>query len=348
MDRLLSPQRRAAWLAHVADLLAVRIPHGEVDPDSRRRIQLTTALTTLPTLLALPSVVRFGRLGVVASLALVVLAGAGSAANLLLLRRTHDPRIAGVLGTGQLFLLLLVGTLQAGGFLAPTFGWLYVVPLIAALTVDARAAGAFTVVVGLTTVAFWGLDAQARGVELTRLFDRLSAVLATGVVVGAVALRRSPLLSTTSDEELTEKVHFPPDVPSAPPSPARTDLDGLLPSRLRILSTGGRGDERWLESELAEHEVRVVSDPETAITTFLDEGYDVLLARLEAGPLSGIDLRTAIARLAPDRARRVLLTTSAPFSTDASIARRQGIAVLDEPLDGRELRSALARALAPG
>ncbi|MEN0068633.1 MAG: hybrid sensor histidine kinase/response regulator [Myxococcota bacterium] len=205
-----------ALSARLDDLLALYVSREEVAPDHRRRIQVITLVTTLIVAIALPFIVQYWRLGIPSMSAAVtatVLAGLG---NLAVLYRSRDTSLAGVIGTGVLFLLLLASNLHSGGFYDPNFGWFYTIPMLAALTVNARAGWAFTALVIVTTSAFWLAEQSGFVVPdlvppeshaQQSLFNRVSAIIAIAVILAALASRErfsATLLRQANEDRLAE------------------------------------------------------------------------------------------------------------------------------------------------
>ena len=179
-------------------LLALGVPPGMLAPEHRRRIQVITMVTGLILMVGLPFVVQYWAIGMATMSLAVALTMVVGVINVWVLRRTHHADAAGIAGTAALFLLLVASNLHSGGFYDPNFGWLYVIPMVAALTVNARAGWAYAAVVLLTTGAFWW--ASELGIEIPdevpadqhaiqSLLNRGSAVLTIAVVLAALAAR---------------------------------------------------------------------------------------------------------------------------------------------------------------
>jgi signal transduction histidine kinase len=166
-----------------------------VPPEPTRRIRVMTLVSLGILAVGLPFIGQYWMLGVrwmSVAVAVTVLAGL---ANLLWLYRTLDYKTAGTIGAFLLFVLLLLSNWASGGFYDPNFGWLYTLPIFAALLVNARAGWVFTALVLLVTVLFWyaptwGIQIPNRIPEemqaVQSLANRVSAILAIGILLGAL------------------------------------------------------------------------------------------------------------------------------------------------------------------
>lgn len=115
---------------------------------------------------------------------------------LLWVRRGGNSDVGGLLLTSALLVLLTYSNFCSGGFGDPNFSWLYVIPLLASLLVNARVGWLFTGVVLALALLFW--FAPQWGFEIPNyvppelhqeqsLANRLSAIIAIGVILGALA-----------------------------------------------------------------------------------------------------------------------------------------------------------------
>ncbi len=111
-------------------------------------------------------------------------------------RRGGNAATGGGVVTGALLILLVYSNWCSGGIGDPNFGWLYVIPVLAALLVDARVGWIFTGIVFMLALLFWfapvyGIEIPDYvPVELQReqsLANRLSAIVAMGVMLAALA-----------------------------------------------------------------------------------------------------------------------------------------------------------------
>ncbi|MEO0602369.1 MAG: response regulator, partial [Myxococcota bacterium] len=148
-------------------------------------------------------------------------------------------------------------------------------------------------------------------------------------------------LATDPDLRVRRPIRVDEDVEDAP-----TQGPDTTP-RLRVLAVDDEiGVLLWLQAELSEHDVRVTTDAREAAAGFVEGDYHVLVCDLEMPDAPGSEVHATIQALAPDRAGRVVFLTDRRDALDTSrIAGGQAIAVLRKPVDPRQLRAALYRAL---
>ena len=165
-----------------------------------RRLRVLTQVTLAIVLIGLGFVFQYYRLGVgwmSAAVAMTIVLGI---ANLAWARRRAGSVLGGMLATYLLLQLVVLSNWCSGGFYDPNFGWLYVIPMLGALLVNARAGWFFTAVVFAITLLFWW--APQLGIEVPNyipvdlhaqqsLANRLSAVLGVGVLLAAIASQQN-------------------------------------------------------------------------------------------------------------------------------------------------------------
>ncbi len=168
--------------------------------EERRRLNVLTQVTLVIVLIGFAFVYQYHRLGVdwmAAAVAATIVLGL---ANLLWARRWAGSAVGGMLATCLLLQLVVLSNWCSGGFYDPNFGWLYVIPMLGALLVDARAGLLFTSVVFVITLLFWW--APEAGIEIPNyippelhaeqsLANRLSAVVGIGVLLAAISSQQS-------------------------------------------------------------------------------------------------------------------------------------------------------------
>ena len=164
--------------------------------EESRRIWVLTLVTTIFLAMGPIFVFRYYAMGI-RSLSVVVAAAMLFAAGVLFwVRRGGNSERGGLLVTSALLAVLIYSNLCSGGFEDPNFGWLYVIPLAAALLVSARVGWIFTGIVLVVAFFFWTVPQF--GFEIPdyvppelhdeqSLFNRLSAIIAIGVILGALA-----------------------------------------------------------------------------------------------------------------------------------------------------------------
>ncbi|MBX2800019.1 MAG: response regulator [Myxococcales bacterium] len=198
----MSPPLHHGWPElrdRVDSWLALGLADDQLSPAHRRRVQVITAVTATIVLVAIPFVFQYAWLGVPRMSVAVLITIAIGIGNVAWMHRSHDVVLAGYVGVGALMCLLLASNVVSGGFYDPNFAWLYVIPMLAALLVDARAGWVFTAVVLVTTVAFWLVHQQAplpswipeEAHAGQSLANRVSAIAAIAIVLGALASREA-------------------------------------------------------------------------------------------------------------------------------------------------------------
>ena len=186
-------------MAAARDWLRARWQLRDVEPGLARQIRVLSVVTTGIGLVGFPFVAQYWLMGVPVMSVAVSLAMLGAAINLVTLHRSHDVRRAGVGVVVLLSALLLLSNSVSGGFYDPNFGWLYTLPIAAALLVDARAGWVATGAVLLLTLGFW--LAPSLGLEVPDLIpadkhaaqslaNRMSAIFAIGVMLAAIDSQR--------------------------------------------------------------------------------------------------------------------------------------------------------------
>ena len=167
-----------------------------LDAEESRRVWVLTVVTTIFLAMGPIFVFRYYAMGI-RSLSVVVAAAMLFAAGVLFwVRRGGNSERGGLFVTSALLAVLIYSNLCSGGFEDPNFGWLYVIPLAAALLVSARVGWIFTGIVLAVALFFWTVPQF--GFEIPdyvppelhdeqSLFNRLSAIIAIGVILGALA-----------------------------------------------------------------------------------------------------------------------------------------------------------------
>ncbi len=167
------------------------IDPDEVGAEVHRRVRLVSIATLAMFLVGFPALLQWVVLDVPAMVVGVAVTIAAAAGNLVLLRKTRQPRLAGHLALVCLASLLIFSQFVAGGFYDPDFAWFYLLPLGAAVVVGLRGAWTWTAVTLAITLAFWSLPMH--GVEfesavpaelqpLAGLFNRVTAILGVAII----------------------------------------------------------------------------------------------------------------------------------------------------------------------
>ena len=197
---------RRTWLTSL-----VRDPS---DVEDVRRAQVVVVGSTLLVIVGVAFVIRYAALGVPLMAASVALTVAGALLNLVALRWTQRPAIAGGVATTLLYGLIFVSNVASGGFYDPNFVWFYVIPIGAAVMVGPRAGAAYSALIFVTAVGFYlagPLETLIPPSEQAQqsLANRLSAVLAIAALLGAFAAAqramRKQLLKEIDDRRAAER-----------------------------------------------------------------------------------------------------------------------------------------------
>ena len=182
-------------IAAARDWVIARWRLDELEPALARRIRVLTVVTLGVALLGFPFVGQYLMLGVPLMSVAVGMTMLAATINLVVLHRSHNARRGGIVVACLLLALLTLSNWVSGGFYDPNFGWLYTLPIAAALLVDARAGWFFTALVLLLALGFW--LAPSLGVEVPNLIppeqhaaqslaNRLSAIVAIGIMLAAI------------------------------------------------------------------------------------------------------------------------------------------------------------------
>ena len=180
------------------DLLNAGLDPAEADPTLLDRIRTINIGLIAMAAIALPFALQYTHLRLWHMTAAVLVTAAVAVGTLVSLRRNHNAQRAGTIAGFTILTLLLLSNATSGGFYDPNFGWLYVVPLVGAAVASQRIVWVLTSLVVAATLVFWVLPEI--GVELVShippeqhglqsLFNRISAVVAIGVLVIAIVAR---------------------------------------------------------------------------------------------------------------------------------------------------------------
>ncbi len=181
---------RALW----TNLRDSGLEPGSVPPVALERIRVVNTATLSIIGIGVLAVLQYAWMGLVAMVLVVAGAQLLGVLNVVVLRQTRDPALAGHAATTLLFVVLLASNVVSGGFYDPNFGWFYVLPLLGAVLNGSRGGWLWTLVVLGTTLGFWGarelglgpvdrVPAEQHAVQ--SLFNRLSAVGAVAAVAAA-------------------------------------------------------------------------------------------------------------------------------------------------------------------
>ena len=170
---------------------------GSVPAAVLEQIRIVNTATVAIIVIGLGALVQYITIGLLPMVLAVLAAVTIGIGNIVLLRATHEPWLAGHVAQLTLFALLVCSNLHSGGFYDPNFGWLYVLPLLGGVLNGFRVGWIWCGIVLVTTVAFWAApqlgfpvpDAVPADLHAQQsLFNRLSAVLAVSVVGSAFVL----------------------------------------------------------------------------------------------------------------------------------------------------------------
>ena len=202
--------RRRLYLHDSIDL-------SEISPERFRQVRVVTWVIGVLSLIGLPFVFQYWAMGIRWMSIAVMVTLAGGVISIAMVRFTGNPTLGGWVATCMLLIVLVLGNIVSGGFYDPNFGWLYAIPVLAALAIDGRAGWFFTVVVLLVTLAFFfapsfGYEMQSlippEDHAMQSLINRVTAVLAIGVGLGALISQRrfSARLLEQANRELRDEM----------------------------------------------------------------------------------------------------------------------------------------------
>jgi signal transduction histidine kinase len=187
------PRALLAWLGEALEGLDLGVDRTRVAPAELRRIRIVSGATLAMVAIGIPSAAQYFRVGVLRegiTLWAIVLA---ALVNLVVLRRTLRPQLAGHIALVLLCCAQVMSILGTGGFYDPNFAWLYLLPVGAAVAVGPRGAVGWLACTLVLTVGFWalpglGIELPNRIPEASRhaqaLFDRITAILGLAAIAG--------------------------------------------------------------------------------------------------------------------------------------------------------------------
>lgn len=186
--------------------------------EERRRLRLLTIVTLLLFGMGPIFIYRYSQMGIPELAIAVGIMMFFSLLTLGWVRKSGNASGGGLLLTLGLLALLIYSNCFSGGISNPHFGWFYVIPMLGALLMSARVGWLFTAAVFLLTIVFWmvpqyGLEisnsipAELR--EEENLAIRLSAVVAIGVILGALSAQQNFARNTLErvNNELTYEMN---------------------------------------------------------------------------------------------------------------------------------------------
>jgi signal transduction histidine kinase len=189
-------------LNHFSQAVSLGLDDGaSLSAEELRRVRLLTLTTLALGLIGVPVIIQFIKLGlplISGSIGLAILCGV---LNLEFMRRSRRTWLCGHLAMAILAAVLALPTAALGGLAGPSFAWLYLLPLGAAVVLDVRGAAVWTGVALVITTLFFALPYA--GIDLpnsiplelrhTNAFvSRLLEILAIGAIgAGFVTGQRS-------------------------------------------------------------------------------------------------------------------------------------------------------------
>ena len=174
----------------------VRQDDGDLAPLLSQRRRILTCTTLVMAAIAVPFAVQYWRICAIDMVVVMVAAVSLAFAHLWPLRRAARIRLAGHVAVALLFALIVCSSMRTGGFSDPSFVWLFIVPLAAAVLIDVRVGWIWTALVFAVVVAFWLVESSGvqvanvvpmRDTETHDLLHRL-AVIAVAVVTSSFVL----------------------------------------------------------------------------------------------------------------------------------------------------------------
>lgn len=184
-----------------------------------RRIRVIAITTTVVCLVAVPSFLQFKLLGLDTTAHLTLMAVVLAGVNLGVLRATRNPDLCGHLAVGLFALIISIDSAATGGFYQPTFAWLYLVPLVAAVLVGVKGLAVWTVITLIVNLGFWAAPDLGLVVESqippelehgNALFTRTLAITALCTIAASfvIAQRRAERLQEAANQELVRETAY--------------------------------------------------------------------------------------------------------------------------------------------
>jgi signal transduction histidine kinase len=194
-------------------MLELGIDRRCVSGETLRRVRLVSVATLAWMAIAPIAAAQYLLIGLPMAAVAIGIASVGAIVNLVWLRRTRRPHRAGHIGLALAAAMLVFNTALGGGFLDPGIAWLYVLPVGAAVVLDARGAWAWLGITLLLLMGFWALEGLGvalpdRIPETLRLHqalvDHVTALLAIGAMSMSFVLaqRRSERELARANREL--------------------------------------------------------------------------------------------------------------------------------------------------
>jgi len=192
--------------------LDLGITETDLTVKQMRRVRAISGATFAMIWVALFTVVQswaVGKWDVIAYLGIATSVGLG---NLALLRKTHDPQLSGHVAVATLAALISLSAMSSGGFYNPSFAWLYIIPLAAAVALDVRGAAVWVGITVAISAVFWVLPeigirlpdkTPPELASVNALMARILTISALGAIgVGFVVAQRR------SDTELERETTY--------------------------------------------------------------------------------------------------------------------------------------------
>lgn len=184
-------------LAGAFVFLDLGIQRESVSAEQMRQIRVIAITSMAVCVVGFTSAVQFGRLGLHDNaLATLIAIGLGLV-NLCLLRATRNPVLCGHVAVALFALIININSAATGGYYAPNFSWIYLIPLAAAVLVELRGLWVWTGVTLLINFGFWiapefGLvftnQVPIESIHGNALFTRMLAIATLGAMSASFVL----------------------------------------------------------------------------------------------------------------------------------------------------------------
>jgi signal transduction histidine kinase len=303
---------------------------GDVPHDQAFRIRLARGLTGIFLILCVLAAGRYVTLGLNLPAAAAGLNAVAAIASLVGLRRR--PEVAAHLLTVTLLVALVLDNSLTGGFLDPNFGWLYLVPLLAAVLLPGRAVLGYAAAVAAVILAFYAIE-LGPGVWQTvppqdhlnqSLFNRLLILLSVVALVRAFEYERrrfgTALAAALEQARAADR--------------AKSEFLANMSHELRTPLTAivGYGElllESTPEERLhAEGDLQRITGSAHRLLTLIDEILD--LSKIEAGRIELAPVPTDLEQLLTDRVSGLeLLVRRGQNTLELHLADDLGVAIVD-------------------
>lgn len=202
--------------AGATEFFEIGIPRESVSVEEMRQIRIIAITTFAVCVVAIPSVAQFVNLDMPINAIATMVAILFGFGNLGLLRWTRNPILCGHIGVALFAMITIVDSAATGGYYAPNFSWIYLIPLCAAVLVGFRGLVAWTAITLAVNVAFWSVssvgfelvnEVPPDSMQMNALFTRVLAITTLGAMSASfvVAQRRAERQQRLAHEQMVRE-----------------------------------------------------------------------------------------------------------------------------------------------